>query len=110
MRNLQNPLAVAAIALALAGSAIPEATAQSGGAVTQADCEAAWNSASARLTCSSGSITLSGGQCRIVKECQHYEDTDAGTHLAQKSNDVTVPLDDVDDLHNCDGNLWVGAC
>ena len=100
----------AAFVLALAGPAVEEATAQSGGAVTQADCEAAWNSASASLTCSSGSITLSVGQCRIIKECQVYEDTEGGTHLEQKSNDVTVPLDDVDDLNNCDGYLQVGAC
>ena len=31
------------------------------------------------------------------------------TQLLQRFNDMTVPLVDVDDLHNCDGYLQVGA-
>lgn len=30
--------------------------------------------------------------------------------IAAQINDLTVPLVDVDDLHNRDGNLQVGAC
>ena len=106
-------LVLAAFALALAAPAIEEAKAQSGEAVTQADCKTAWNSASARPTCSTtpNDILLSNGQCRIKKACQYYGPGPFGPNqLQHKSNDVTVPVGDVDDLHNCDGDLQVGSC
>ena len=101
----------AALVLVLAAPMIEEAQAQSDEAVTQAGCQTAWNSASARLTCSTGGdITLSTGQCRIRKECNHWICSTRGCGNMKVANDVTVPLDDVDDLNNCDGNLQVGAC
>ena len=106
-------LLFAVLTLALAGPAIPEVTAETDGPVTQADCVAAWNNASARLTCSAtGLITLSSDQCRIQNDCDKREFVvSCGCWLVLSVvNDATFPLADVDDLHNCDGNLQVGAC
>ena len=111
MRNLQNPLAVAAIALMLAAPAIEEAKAQS--AATVQNCKNAWNSASARPTCSitSGIITVSNGQCGIEVYCEQRVWTAAQGWVTNAIyNYTTVPLGDVGDLHNCDGSLQVGAC
>lgn len=106
-------LVFAVLTLALAGPVIPETNAQSDETVTVQACRNAWNSASARLTCSSSpnDILLSGGQCRIKKTCQYYAYGPTGPNqLYLKSNDVTVPIDDVDNLHNCNGTLTVGSC
>ena len=112
-RSTRVWLVFSALTLALAGSAIEETKAQSDGAVTVQAYQNAWNSAPARLTCSSSpnDILLSGGQCRIKKTCQYYAYGPIGPNqLYLKSNDVTVPIDDVDHLHNCNGTLSVGSC
>ena len=103
-------LVLAAFALALAAPAIEETKAQS---ATVQNCKNAWYSASARPTCSTtpNDILLSGDQCRVKKSCNYYGIGSMGvTQLLQRANDVTVPLADVDDLHNCDGYLQVGPC
>ena len=61
------------------------------------NCWGAWNSSSASDTCSHTSITIIGNDCQIITSC----DTAGGT----RSNYITEPVDDVDDLNNCDGVL-----
>ena len=113
IRSTRVWLVFAVLAQALAGPVIPETKARSHEAVTVQACRNAWNSASARPTCSStpNDILLSSDQCRIKKSCQFYGITDFGVVLSpHKPNDLTVPLAEVDDLHNCDETLTVGAC
>ena len=109
--RVRASLALAALVLALAGPAVEEAKAQS--AATVQSCKNAWYSASARPTCTTvpNDILLSNGQCRIKKSCKYYGIGSMGvTQALYKANDVTVPLADVDDLHNCNGELQVGPC
>ena len=104
-------LVLAAFVLVLAGPAVEEAKAQS--AATVQNCKNAWNSASARPTCSitSGIITVSNGQCGIEVYCEQRVWTAAQGWVTNAIyNYTTVPLGDVGDLHNCDGSLQVGAC
>ena len=113
IRSTRARLVFAVLAQALAGQAIPEAKVQSDEAGTVQACRNAWNSASARPTCSStpNDIRLSSDQCRIKKSCQFYGITDFGVVLLQhKPNDLTLPLAEVDGLHNCDETLTVGSC
>ena len=71
--------------------------------LAQADCLDEWNGSSADETCDQNGILDFGDRCQIHASC--------GTRSGDWVNStITVSLDDVADLHNCDGSLQVGNC
>ncbi len=101
---------LAVLALALAVPALSNADNHA----TALACESGWGLSSASASCQSTSndISVLNGQCRIQARCQHWVFQILTQSLVDvyKNNDLTVPLADVDDLHNCDGILQVGPC
>ena len=74
--------------------------------VTAEQCETRFNSSGANATCSQSIRAFSVnsvGQCRIQTAC-------LTTFQQLRSTSITVDLDDVDDLNNCNGSLTVGSC
>ena len=92
---------VAVAALLLLGVAMPGWASPP----TQSECEQRWSWSSADDTCSDESISVSGSKCRISAQCER-----AWPYPARNAS-ITVWLDQVSRLLNCDGNLYVaGAC
>ena len=74
---------------------------------TQAQCNDEWAESSAADECTNEQITPSGDDCVVAASCQ-YKSKDGGHGLLQTT--ITVGLDSVSDLNNCDGSLAVGSC
>ncbi len=100
-------LALAVLAFLLAGPAAQEAAAQP---VTTQECENSWSSAPAYLDCTTRhtEILEVNGQCNIKALCPFLLPNNPTPQL--RTNDKTVLLADMDDLHNCNGHLTVGSC
>ena len=110
MPTIRIQLVLAVLALTLAVPALSNADDH----VTALACEGAWSTSSAAESCQStlNDISVSNGQCRIEARCQHWVFQILLESLVDvyRDNDLTVPLAEVDDLHNCDGWLRVGFC
>ena len=93
------------IALALALLLLGAATeSRAGGAALQA-CKSAWNDSPASDTCTNAQIAatgVEGDDCEISAQC-----TSGGS---QSVTSITVNLDSVSDLNNCEGTLTDGSC
>ena len=75
------------------------------------DCKEAWRDSSARQSCglaqvhnNLASISVSDGQCKIHVDCS------TTTYGAHRTNNWAGSVDDMEDLHNCNGDLKVGGC
>ena len=87
-------VAVSALIFALGVSGLV----QEAWAATVSQCTDEFSDSSAGDTCKIGTITVSGDDCTINASCKKW-----GT--AYFSTSITVNLDDVDDLLNCEGTL-----
>ena len=86
--------------------------------LTDAECQGGWAESEADDTCRNENVTAEGSMCRIQAVCKPAsvlvvltpDDGEKQKKPAGYPNDITVSLDDVDDLRNCNGVLTVGNC
>ena len=95
-RSLRFGVALAA-ALSLLG-----ATTESR-AATNAQCSAQWSNSTADDTCSNEDIKAQGNNCRIAASCTM-------SNGGNRSDNITVGLNQVSFIENCDGFLTLGQC
>ena len=93
-------------------------------APTAAQCSAMWGESEADNTCRNESISVEGGLCSISAQCKlpafvlsaapvaNIETNDGKTEGTDQffSTSIQTALANVDDLHNCNGELTVGDC
>ena len=96
-RSLRFAAALAAALLVLG------AAAESRAAATLEQCQAEWAESDADGPCWDEQITPTGDDCRITAKCKR------GTEDYSRTS-ITVALDSVSDLRNCNGELTVGSC
>ena len=96
-RPLRSAIALALV-LPLLGVASPVLA-----DATQAQCDAEWAESAADAQCSDETITPSGGDCTIHARCK----TRVGS---EEKASITVDLESVSDLNNCNGVLTNGTC
>ena len=89
--------------VALAAALLLGAAAPAWADATQAQCNAKWGESSADDSCSNEQITPTGDNCRITASC-------TTTYGGNVSDSITVHLDQVSGLRNCDGDLTLGHC
>ena len=94
---LRFGIALAALLLVLGAATESRAEA------TQAQCEAEWADSDADGPCWDEQITPSGDQCTISAKCKRGNEDYLRTS-------ITVDLDSVSDLNNCNGTLTDGSC
>ena len=70
---------------------------------TNAQCSAKWGESSADDSCSNEQITASGDDCRITALCTM-------SNGAGRSDSITVHLNQVSGIRNCNGFLTLGHC
>ena len=90
-------------------------------APTDAQCSDNWADSAADDTCRNESVTAEGGMCRVEAECKvaallvsapvNVPTDDNKTNQDNFfSNSMLATLDEVANLHNCNGVLTVGSC
>ena len=127
-RRAFPPRIAAALAAALLLFCLPAAasdeessSSQAAPVVTDADCQEQWNESEASDSCAESSIAAEASMCRVQVNCkvtsvltvvavpidQGKEKKNSPSRLF---NNVLASLDDVADMHNCNGLLTVGDC
>ncbi len=97
--SLRTGLALAATLLLLSVPALS-------GAATDSECSDEWTESAADGSCDNESISASGDtDCAIGASCT----TGQGQGNSRYAT-ITVHLERVDELHNCNGHLQVGSC
>ena len=77
-------------------------------AATVDQCQGAWDQCSAEATCNIESIDVGGSQdCSVVAKCRKVDPV-AGIVYVLTCSDGS--LDDIRNLHNCEGDLNIGSC
>ena len=94
---LRTGIALAA-ALLLLGAAT-----ESRAAATDAQCSTQWSNSAADDTCSDEQIQAQGNHCRISASCTM-------SNGSSRSDSITVGLNQVSFIENCDGSLTLGQC
>ena len=102
--RLSRPPRPLRIAVALAACLfLLGAATESRAGPTDAQCSTQWGYSGADDTCSNEQITAQGYNCRIAASC-------TTSNGASRSDSITVGLNQVSFIMNCDGFLTLGQC